>query len=262
MVTSTTFKLAVLIDADNAQPSMAGPLLAEVAKYGNAHVKRAYGDWTGCGLKAWKDQLLNLSIQPIQQFAYTHGKNSTDMAMIIDAMDLLYSGRFDGFCLVSSDSDFTRLAVRIRESGLSVYGFGHRTTPGPFVVACDRFVYVENFALPEQHATPIHETVSPEKCAGAVQVGKDGQLIRQLEAAVEAASDYDGWAALVDVANLITKRQPDFDPRNYGYGKLSNLIRALPLFEITWRSPGKAKPETLAATSDSVGWGFRGSEAS
>ncbi len=134
----------MLIDADNAQPSIANELLAEVARYGTAHVKRAYGDWTGTSLKGWKDRLLAQSIQPVQQFAYTTGKNATDSAMIIDAMDLLYSGRFDGFCLVSSDSDFTRLASRLRESGLTVYGFGERKTPKAFVAACDKFIYIEN----------------------------------------------------------------------------------------------------------------------
>ncbi len=135
-------RLAVLIDADNAQPSITEALLAEVAKYGTAHVKRAYGDWTGTNLKGWKDKLLAQSIQPIQQFAYTKGKNSTDAAMVIDAMDLLYSGRFDGFCIVSSDSDFTRLAARLRESGLTVYGFGERKTPRPFVAACDKSYFI------------------------------------------------------------------------------------------------------------------------
>ena len=140
-------RLAVLIDSDNAQPSIIERLLAEVAKYGTAHVKRAYGDWTRTNLKGWKDHLLAQSIQPIQQFAYTRGKNATDAAMVIDAMDLLYSGRFDGFCLVSSDSDFTRLAARLRESGLTVYGFGERKTPKPFVAACDKFIYTENLTF-------------------------------------------------------------------------------------------------------------------
>src|SRR5580704_5652399 len=140
---SDSTKLAVLIDADNAQPTIAEGLLAEVAKYGTAHVKRAYGDWTSNHLKGWKDQLLTQSIQPIQQFGYTSGKNATDSAMIIDAMDLLYSGRFDGFCIVSSDSDFTRLAARLREQGVTVYGFGERQTPRPFVTACDKFTYFD-----------------------------------------------------------------------------------------------------------------------
>ena len=153
MVSENAAKLAVLIDADNAQPGNTEGLLAEVAKYGTAHVKRAYGDWTGTSLKGWKDQLLTQSIQPIQQFAYTSGKNATDTAMVIDAMDLLYSGRFDGFCIVSSDSDFTRLAARIRESGLTVYGFGERKTPKPFVAACDKFIYIENLTYTQDTAT-------------------------------------------------------------------------------------------------------------
>src|ERR1700750_94519 len=139
-------RLAVLIDADNAPPSIAEGLRAEVAKYGTAHVKRAYGDWTGTNLRGWKEHLLAYSIQPIQQFAYTTGKNATDAAMVIDAMDLLYSGRLDGFCIVSSDSDFTRLAARLRESGMTVYGFGERKTPKPFVAACDKFIYTENLS--------------------------------------------------------------------------------------------------------------------
>ena len=154
MVGENTARLAVLIDADNAQSASTEGLLAEVAKFGTAHVKRAYGDWTGTRLAGWKEQLLTHSIQPMQQFAYTSGKNATDAAMVIDAMDLLYSGRFDGFCIVSSDSDFTRLAQRIRESGLTVYGFGERKTPQPFVKACDRFIYIENLIYPEAATEP------------------------------------------------------------------------------------------------------------
>src|ERR1700691_1498394 len=152
MASENAARLAVLIDADNAQPSITEGLLAEVAKYGTAHVKRAYGEWTSCTLKGWKEHLLAQSIQPIQQFAYTRGKNATDAAMVIDAMDLLYSGRFDGFCIVSSDSDFTRLAARLRESGLTVYGFGERKTPQPFVAACDKFIYTELLRSDEEEA--------------------------------------------------------------------------------------------------------------
>src|ERR1700754_707403 len=166
MVGENAVRLAVLIDADNAQPSIAEGLLAEVAKYGTAHVKRAYGDWTGTSLKGWKDQLLAQSIQPIQQFAYTIGKNSTDAAMVIDAMDLLYSERLDGFCLVSSDSDFPRLAARIRESGLIVYGFGERKTPKPFVAACDKFIYIENLTYPDGHH-PAADAALPPKAAAS-----------------------------------------------------------------------------------------------
>src|SRR6202022_4637997 len=161
MASENSTRLAVLIDADNAQPAITEGLLAEVAKYGTAHVKRAYGDWTGTHLKGWKDQLLAQSIQPIQQFAYTTGKNATDAAMVIDAMDLLYSGRLDGFCIVSSDSDFTRLAARIRESGLIVYGFGEHKTPKPFVAACDKFIYIENLASPPSAITPAGAVLVP-----------------------------------------------------------------------------------------------------
>ena len=173
-------RLAVLIDADNAQPAMIEELLAEVAKYGTAHVKRAFGDWTGSNLKGWKDQLLAQSIQPIQQFAYTRGKNATDAAMVIDAMDLLYSGRFDGFCIVSSDSDFTRLAARIRESGLTVYGFGERKTPKPFVAACDKFIYIENLSYAETATEPAGEAGKPVPRPSAAQLKADTALITQL----------------------------------------------------------------------------------
>src|SRR5580692_11149076 len=247
----TSAKLAVLIDADNVPPAVIEGLLAEVAKYGTAHVKRAYGDWTGTSLRGWKEQLLAQSIQPIQQFAYTVGKNATDAAMVIDAMDLLYSGRFDGFCLVSSDSDFTRLAARIRESGLTVYGFGERKTPKPFVAACDKFIYVENlrFTDDDQEAGGGVPGVKPErpKPATATQLKNDAALVSLLRNAVEAASDDDGWAPLAAVGNILTNQRPDFDSRNYGYGKLSDLINATTLFEIERRSPGDGKQALMYA---------------
>ena len=241
-------RLAVLIDADNAQPGITEGLLAEVAKYGTAHVKRAYGDWTGTSLKGWKDQLLAQSIQPIQQFAYTTGKNATDSAMVIDAMDLLYSGRFDGFCLVSSDSDFTRLAARIRESGLTVYGFGERKTPKAFVVACDKFIYIENLRRETTvGAGSADADAAPAavRRASAAQLKRDAGLVSQLRGAVEAASDDDGWAALGYVGTLVTKQQPDFDSRSYGYAKLSDLMAATTLFEIERRSAGDGKPGAI-----------------
>jgi uncharacterized LabA/DUF88 family protein len=240
-------RLAVLIDADNAQPVMIEELLAEVAKYGTAHVKRAFGDWTGTSLKGWKDQLLAQSIQPIQQFAYTRGKNATDAAMVIDAMDLLYSGRFDGFCIVSSDSDFTRLAARIRESGLTVYGFGERKTPKPFVAACDKFIYIENLSYAEAAAEPADEAGKPVTRPSAAQLKADGALINQLRNAVEAASDDDGWATLASVGHIITNQSPDFDSRTYGYAKLSDLMTATTLFEMDRRSPGDGKPGIIYA---------------
>ena len=242
MVAESTLKLAVLIDADNAQPSLAERLLAEVAKYGTAHVKRAYGDWTGTSLRGWKEQLLTQSIQPIQQFAYTVGKNATDAAMVIDAMDLLYSGRLDGFCIVSSDSDFTRLAARIRESGLIVYGFGERKTPKPFVAACDKFIYTENLAVAlEEAALPGHPAKAAAPSAAAAKLKSDTKLVGQLRAAVEAASDDDGFAALANIGHIITKQQPDFDPRTYGFAKLSDLVTASDLFDVQRRSPGDGK---------------------
>src|ERR1700759_187772 len=207
MATENTARLAVLIDADNAQPSITEGLLAEVAKYGTAHVKRAYGDWTAPNLRSWKDQRLPQSTQPIQQFAYTTGKNATDAAMVIDAMDLLYSGRFDGFCIVSSDSDFTRLAARIRESGLIVYGFGERKTPKPFVAACDKFVYTENLAFAEDGVFPDEVVPSaaaekPPAKATAAKLRGDAKLVNLLRNAVEAASDEDGWAGLSGVGHI------------------------------------------------------------
>jgi uncharacterized LabA/DUF88 family protein len=243
MATENAVRLAVLIDADNAQASITEGLLAEVAKYGTAHVKRAYGDWTAPNLRGWKVQLLAQSIQPIQQFAYTTGKNATDSAMVIDAMDLLYSGRLDGFCIVSSDSDFTRLAARLRESGMMVYGFGERKTPKPFVAACDKFVYLENLRFADEDAASDALGVKPAKPkpATAAQLKGDAALVSLLRNAVEGASDDDGWAPLSSVGNIITNQRPDFDSRSYGYGKLSDLIKATTLFEIERRSPGDGK---------------------
>lgn len=204
-------KLAVLIDADNAQASVIGDLLREVARYGTATIKRAYGDWTTPNLNGWKDTLLSRAIQPIQQFRYTIGKNATDSTLIIDAMDLLHSGRVDGFCLVSSDSDFTRLATRIREAGLAVYGFGEKKTPGAFVAACDKFIYTEILRAPIAERTPVETPQEPLKPI--------------LTAAVTGAAREDGWAALSSVGALVVKSNPSFDPRNYGCEKLNELVR-------------------------------------
>jgi uncharacterized LabA/DUF88 family protein len=240
-------RLAVLIDADNAQPGIVDELLAEVSRYGTAHVKRAYGDWTGTSLKGWKDQLLAQSIQPVQQFAYTTGKNATDSAMVIDAMDLLYSGRFDGFCLVSSDSDFTRLASRLRESGLTVYGFGERKTPKALIAACDKFIYIENLrkASIDHAAEAAGAAPAAVPKSSATQLKRDSALMRQLRTAVEAASDEDGWAALGYVGTLITKQQPDFDSRSYGYTKLMDLMTATTVFDLERRSTGDGRPGAI-----------------
>jgi uncharacterized LabA/DUF88 family protein len=243
--TENAARLAVLIDADNAQPAIVDALLAEIAKYGTAHVKRAYGDWTTGSLRGWKDQLLAQSIQPIQQFAYTRGKNATDAAMVIDAMDLLYSGRFDGFCIVSSDSDFTRLAARIRESGLTVYGFGERKTPKPFVAACDKFIYVENLSYAAGAVEPAGEPLARTTRASAAQLKADNALVSRLRNAIEAASDDDGWAPLASVGQIITNQSPDFDSRTYGFAKLSDLMTATTLFDVERRSPGEGKSSAI-----------------
>lgn len=211
-------KLAVLIDADNAQASICAELLGEVAKFGIASVKRAYGDWTTTNLKSWKPHLHKHAINPIQQFSYTKGKNSTDSSLIIDAMDLLHEGTLDGFCLVSSDSDFTRLATRIRESGLTVYGFGEEKTPEPFVSACDKFVFTEILRKKD---------VIEKKKTNKRTVSKD-----MIEHAVEAVSKEDGWATLAGVGGYINKNHPSFDPRNYGFTKLSKLIKSQNYIEI------------------------------
>ena len=243
--TENAARLAVLIDADNAQPAIVNALLAEIAKYGTAHVKRAYGDWTTGTLRGWKDQLLAQSIQPIQQFAYTRGKNATDAAMVIDAMDLLYSGRFDGFCIVSSDSDFTRLAARIRESRLTVYGFGERKTPKPFVAACDKFIYIENLSYAEGATEPAGEPVARPARTSDAQLKADTALVSRLRNAIEAASDDDGWAQLASVGQIITNQSPDFDSRTYGYAKLSDLMAATTLFELERRSPSEGKSAVI-----------------
>lgn len=212
-------KLAVLIDADNAQASMVGELLSEISRYGTASVKRAYGDWTTPNLKGWKEVLHKFAIQPIQQFRYTTGKNATDSSLIIDAMDLLHAKQLDGFCIVSSDSDFTRLATRIREAGLLVYGFGEAKTPEPFVAACDKFIYTEILkAQPSEEAVPDSQAIIPLE-----------QVIRP---AVEATARDSGWSALSAVGSLIPKNHPSFDPRNYGYPKLGELVRKQPYLEV------------------------------
>jgi uncharacterized LabA/DUF88 family protein len=218
-------RLAVLIDADNAQPTIVEGLMREIAQYGTSSVKRIYGDWTQPSLKGWKETLLQYSIQPIQQFSYTKGKNSTDSAMIIDAMDLLYSENLDGFCIVSSDSDFTRLASRIRESGLIVYGFGEKKTPDPFVSACDKFIYTEVLRVADEEPQNIEKL-------SANELKQDAKLIKLIRDAIDASSDDDGWAELGPVGSNIAKRSPEFDSRNYGYRKLRDLIAAVKLFEI------------------------------
>ncbi len=231
---SRQLKLAVLIDADNTQAPITEGLLAEVAKYGIASVKRAYGDWTTTNLKHWKERLLAYAIQPIQQFAYTSGKNATDSAMIIDAMDLLYTEKLDGFCIVSSDSDFTRLAARLREAGKFVLGFGERKTPRPFVAACDKFIFSEILREPEEEAASTKGEPKRKSQSADMKVDKPVRML--LIAAVEDSADDSGWAYLGPVGQYIANRQPEFDPRNYGYRKLGELIKASGWFDIEERT--------------------------
>jgi NYN domain/OST-HTH/LOTUS domain len=225
MAADNSGTLALLIDGDNASPKIVVGLMAEIANYGVASVKRIYGDWTGPNLKGWKECLLEHSIQPVQQFAYTTGKNATDGAMIIDAMDLLYTGRFSGFCIVSSDSDFARLAARIREQGVTVYGFGERKTPRPFITACDKFVYFDVLNAPAEQK----ETAAPKAAAARPAPAKaalDRAALDMLAKAVTASADEDGRANLGRVGAHLAKQSPDFDPRNYGFPRLSNLVEA------------------------------------
>ncbi|MBF0585697.1 NYN domain-containing protein [Prosthecochloris sp. N3] len=238
MSTEKTERIAVLIDADNTRPSIIDGLLAEIAKYGVASVRRIYGDWTSSMLKGWKEVLLEHSVQPIQQFGYTRGKNATDSAMIIDAMDLLYTGKFDAFCIVSSDSDFTRLASRIRESGLLVYGFGEKKTPAPFVSACDKFIYTEVLSA----RTSDNEAITRKSTA---ELRKDTRLVRLLRNAVDSSSDESGWAHLATVGSNIAKQSPEFDPRNYGYSKLGELVGATRLFDLEERKLGDGHSKSI-----------------
>jgi len=202
-------KLAVLIDADNAQASIIAELLEEISKFGIASIKRAYGDWTTTNLKGWKEHLHSSAIQPMQQFSYTTGKNSTDSSLIIDAMDILHENHLDGFCIVSSDSDFTRLATRIREAGLVVYGFGEEKTPESFTSACDKFIFTENLRK--------RENIKIDK-------SKEAKLKNIIMKAVNATSSEDDWASLSQVVSYINKNSPSFDPRTYGYSKYGKLI--------------------------------------
>jgi uncharacterized LabA/DUF88 family protein len=245
----TQDKLAVLIDADNAQPSIIEGLMDEIAIYGIASVKRIYGDWTKPNLSPWKDALLKHSIQPMQQFAYTAGKNATDSSLIIDAMDLLYTEKLDGFCIVSSDSDFTRLSQRIRESGLKVYGFGEKKTPPPFISACDKFIYTENLRKEEASSVEILDLPKAQK-ESTNDLKGDSKLVSLLRNAVEDSADEEGWAFLAEVGGNLIKRNPAFDPRTYEYKKLGELVEATNLFEIDKRAQNGSKKSVVVYIRD------------
>lgn len=240
-------RIALLIDADNSPAGKIDEVLDELANYGVINIRRAYGDWKSRHLNAWEDVLHEYAIQPIQQFAYTKGKNATDAAMIIDAMDLLYTKQLDGFGIVSSDSDFTPLVMRIRANGLKVFGFGEKKTPSPFVSACSKFLYLETLGAPVETDTKVTaiETGSiaaPAPKAVAVRLAakelkSDTRLVSLLRKAVEAGADDEGWAGLGAVGQHISK-QASFDSRNYGYAKLKDLYQAIGLFEIQTKDKG------------------------
>jgi uncharacterized LabA/DUF88 family protein len=249
MQTLNDLRLAVLIDADNVPYSNVKGMIEEIAKYGTPTFKRIYGDWTKPTVSGWKSVLLENAITPIQQYSYTRGKNSSDSALIIDAMDILYSGKVDGFCIVSSDSDFTRLATRLREAGMKVIGIGEKKTPPPFIIACDKFIYLEILSTD----TPPSESLQEVKKKGKPQVKKkvkeeakedNGPMAaakkvrRLISTSISDLADENGWAYLGDVGNLILKKQPDFDPRNFGFTKLTPLIKSLD-FEIDERESGQ-----------------------
>jgi uncharacterized LabA/DUF88 family protein len=242
MNTIKDLRLAVLIDADNVPYSNVKEMFEEIAKYGTPTFKRIYADWTKPTVSGWKAVLLANAITPIQQYSYSTGKNATDSAMIIDAMDILYSGKVDGFCIVSSDSDFTRLATRLREAGMKVIGIGERKTLPPFITACDKFIYIEILkkssapAIEEQRNKPSKSV--PAKAAPVRHKSDDG-LIRLLSDSIADLADEDGWAFLGELGNFILKRKPDFDPRNYGFAKMLPLIKSSGRFEVDERSTGK-----------------------
>jgi uncharacterized LabA/DUF88 family protein len=245
MQTLNDLRLAVLIDADNIPFSNVKGMIEEIAKYGTPTFKRIYGDWTRPTVSGWKSVLLENAITPVQQYGYTKGKNSTDSAMIIDAMDILYSGKVDGFCIVSSDSDFTRLATRLREAGMKVFGIGERKTPLPFIVACDKFIYLEIINTSVNSSEPVivvkkkgKPIVSKKKSEENDSLSMNRKVKQVIATSITDLADENGWAFLGDVGNLILKKQPDFDPRNYGFTKLTPLIRSLE-FEIDERDSGR-----------------------
>ncbi len=236
-------RLAVLIDADNVPYSNVKGVMEEIAKYGTPTFKRIYGDWTKPTVSGWKNVLLENAITPIQQYSYTTGKNSSDSALIIDAMDILYSGKVDGFCIISSDSDFTRLATRLREAGMKVFGIGQKKTPNPFIVACDKFIYMEIIPQFESNeteigaATPKKKAAKPQPKAVVDKVNRE--TLKLIAATINDLADENGWAFLSDLGNLVLKKQPNFDSRNYGFSKLMPLIKSLPQFEIDKRETDK-----------------------
>lgn len=233
--------LAVLIDAENVPARRVKEIMVEIATYGTPTIKRIYGDWTDSSVKGWKQVLLENAITPVQQYSYTTGKNSSDSAMIIDAMDVLYTEKVQGFVLVSSDSDFTRLATRLRESAVVVYGIGERKTPSAFRAACDKFTYIEVLCNNNNGSTEPAKNNShkeSDKIYRPQDIPED--IVKLIANSISAVEGDDGWAFLAEVGNLMSKKQPDFDPRNYGFYKLTPLVKSIPQFEIEERDTGRS----------------------
>src|SRR5882757_1002745 len=248
MKTTKDIRIAVLIDADNIPSTNVKAMMEEIAKYGTPTFKRIYGDWTKPNLGGWKNVLLENAITPIQQYSYTTGKNATDSAMIIDAMDILYSEKVDAFCIVSSDSDFTRLATRLREAGMTVIGLGQKKTPNPFIVACDKFIYLEILTLPTEDAKAKEESPrgKRETKVEAETLQKIGrETINLISSTIRDLADDSGWAFLGEVGSLILKKQPDFDPRNFGFTKLALLIKSINKFEVDERETEKKRSKLV-----------------
>jgi uncharacterized LabA/DUF88 family protein len=240
METNTELKLAVLIDADNVPYSNVKGMLEEIAKYGTPTFKRIYGDWTKPTLSGWKTVLLENAITPVQQYSYTSGKNSSDSALIIDAMDILYTGQVDGFCIISSDSDFTRLATRLREAGKKVFGIGEKKTPSAFIAACNKFIFIEILQKEiREEAAPVK--ANPKKSAKkqADYSGINHSLTNLITGSINDLAEEDGWVFLSSLGNHIIKKEPSFDPRNYGFKKLLDIIKNIPNIEIEERASGK-----------------------
>lgn len=240
METNKELKLAVLIDADNVPYSNIKGMLEEIAKYGTPTFKRIYGDWTKPTLSGWKTVLLESAISPVQQYSYTSGKNSSDSALIIDAMDILYTGQVDGFCIISSDSDFTRLATRLREAGKKVFGIGEQKTPAAFIAACNKFIYIEILPKETKEEIPLRPGRKKESPKKSEPVTNQTALKKLFINSINDLTDEDGWVFLSTLGNHIIKKQPSFDPRNYGFKKLVDIIKNIPEIEIEERAGNKS----------------------
>lgn len=243
-------RLAILIDADNVPYSNVKAVMEEITKYGTPTFKRIYADWTKPTVSGWKKVLLENAITPIQQYSYTSGKNSSDSALIIDAMDILYSGKVDGFCIISSDSDFTRLATRLREAGMKVYGIGQKKTPQPFIIACDKFIYMEIIDSDED-LDNLSETVEKPNQKIKTQFDKVNKAtLKLISTSINDLADETGWAFLGDIGNLMLKKQPNFDSRNFGFAKLNLMLNSLPQFEVEKRDNASGTKLVFAKNSN------------